>query len=258
MNRRDRRQAERNAKKSNNEKSHELPIHLLQPWAVPVIHSKLPPEILRTMIEISDDVIADKNSTSHGEYLAGQIDTELRVPHEKLNEVGVMNFFLDLCNHFVKVVKGQQYPYDAEKIQAEKLFIQMLTMWIVSQQPNEYNPIHVHTECQLSCVMYLKVPKFLPSKKTHRSQDDGSITFVSNSPKDTEFGASSLTIRPTLGDIFIFSAHQQHLVYPYRCSEGDPERRSVSFNAVFETETSRKSRLAGESKHPMENPIKVM
>ena len=123
MNRKERRQAERNAKKLNNEKSHELPIHLLQPWAVPVIHSKLPPEILNTMIEITDDVIADKNSISHGGHLAGQIDTELRVPHEKLNEVGAMNFFLDLCSHFVRVVKSQQYPYDAERIQAEKLFI---------------------------------------------------------------------------------------------------------------------------------------
>ena len=49
----------------------------------------------------------------------------------------------------------------------------MLSMWIVSQQPNEYNPIHIHTECQLSCVMYLKIPKFEPCKKDHRDMDDG-------------------------------------------------------------------------------------
>ena len=125
----------------------------------------------------------------------------------------------------------------------------MLTMWIVSQQPNEYNPIHVHTECQLSCVLYLKVPKFSPSKKSHRNLDDGSITFISNSPKDPEFGATSLTLRPEVGDIFIFSASQLHSVYPYRCTEGDPERRSISFNAIFETETARKKRLNGEVKH---------
>ena len=97
-----------------------------------------------------------------------------------------------------------------DRVQAEKLFVQMLTMWIVSQQPNEYNPIHIHTECQLSCVMYLKVPKFEPPRKAHRNSDDGSITFISNSPKDTEFGASPMTIRPSVGDIFIFSAAQQH------------------------------------------------
>ena len=242
-NRRERRQAERNVKKSNKKVSHEMKIDILQPWSVPVIHTVLPPSILESMSQISDNIIADKNSISHGEYLAGQIDTELRVPHEMLENAGIMEFFISICEHYIKTVKSQQYPYVVEKVQAEKLFIQMLTMWIVSQQPNEYNPIHVHTECQLSCVMYLKVPKFEPSKKTHRNLDDGSITFISNSPKDNEFGATSLTIRPIVGDFFIFSAAQQHSVYPYRCTEGDPERRSVSFNAIFETETARKNRL---------------
>ena len=35
----------------------------------------------------------------------------------------------------------------------------------------------------------------------------------------------------------MFGALQQHLVYPYRCEEGDPERRSISFNAVFQSKT---------------------
>ena len=240
-NRRERRQAERDAKKiDKNKKSYEMPMLLLQPWSVPVLQSKLPQEVLDVMIKISDDIINDKESISHGEYLAGQVDTELRVPHELLHDAKIMEFFNGFCEHFIRTVKCQQYPYDVGRVQAEKLFVQMLTMWIVSQQPNEYNPIHIHTECQLSCVMYLKVPKFEPPRKAHRNSDDGSITFISNSPKDSEFGASPITIRPSVGDIFIFSAAQQHGVYPYRCTEGDPERRSISFNAIFETETDRK------------------
>ena len=245
--RQERRKAERNAKKLKKNKSFEMQMTLLQPWSVPVLQSKLPPEILEVIIEISNDIIKDEKSISHGEYLAGQVDTELRVPHEFLHDAGIMNFFNDLCEHYIRVAKCQQYPNETHLIQAEKLFVQMLTMWIVSQQPNEYNPIHVHTECQLSCVLYLKVPKFSPSKKSHRNLDDGSITFISNSPKDPEFGATSLTLRPEVGDIFIFSASQLHSVYPYRCTEGDPERRSISFNAIFETETGRNKRLNGES-----------
>ena len=38
--------------------------------------------------------------------------------------------------------------------------------------------------------------------------------------------------KPTVGDFFIFPAHLQHTVYPFR-TEGDEERRSVSFNADF-------------------------
>jgi len=63
------------------EKQYEMHIELIQPWSVPVFKTTLPPEILQTMIEISDQVIADKDAKSHGEYLAGQIDSELLVEH---------------------------------------------------------------------------------------------------------------------------------------------------------------------------------
>ena len=49
-----------------------------------------------------------------------------------------------------------------------------------------------------------------------------------------------MTIFPEVGDFYIFGAHQQHLVYPYRCKEGQEkvERRSISFNAIFTSRTA--------------------
>ena len=234
-NRQERRRAERDAKKTP--QRFEMSISLLQPWSVPVIHTKLPPEILNTMIELTDEIIDDKQSVNHGKRLAGQIDTELLIPHELLKQFGMMNFFTDLARQFVRTALIQNHPKDTQSVMDAEIFIEMLSMWVVSQQPNEYNPIHVHTQCQLSCVMYLKVPKFTPTRKDHRFMDDGAITFVSNGSIDTELSQPSLTLRPTVGDFFIFGAKQQHLVYPYRCEEGDTERRSISFNAVFQSQT---------------------
>ena len=61
------------------EKQYEMQVQMIQPWSVPVFKTTLPPEILQTMTEISDQIIADKETISHGEYLAGQIENELRV-----------------------------------------------------------------------------------------------------------------------------------------------------------------------------------
>jgi hypothetical protein len=232
--RQERRRAERDSKKSGNKQEHQIK--------------------LSSMIEISDNVIVNKESINHGKYLAGQIDTELRIPHEMLVDAGIMGFFHEVCVHYIKTAKSQQYPQSIDLVHAEKYFVQMLTMWVVSQQPNEYNPIHIHTECQLSCVMYLKVPKFEPSKKSHRNNDDGSITFISNASTDNEFTSPTLQLRPSAGDFFIFSAKQLHTVYPYRCTKGDPERRSVSFNAIFETETMRKNR-SKEKQNVLSHPV---
>ena len=32
-------------------------------------------------------------------------------------------------------------------------------MWFVNQKPNEYNPVHIHTNCKVSTNRYLKTPK---------------------------------------------------------------------------------------------------
>jgi len=219
------------------EKTYEMHIDLIQPWSVPIFKTTLPPDVLQMMTEISDQIIADKDAETWGPNLAGQIETELKVEHEILKQTGVMGFFMGAIREFVIRCKMQQMPDRIPEIRAEQWLTQMLTMWIISQQPGEYNPIHLHTQCTVSAVMYLKVPKMVPSKKEHRPYDDGSISFISNASTDIDFSVPNYTIRPKVGDFFMFGAHQLHLVYPYRCEEGDPERRSISFNAVFQSKS---------------------
>ena len=112
-------------------------VALIQPWSVPIMKTTLPPEILQTMIEISDQIITDKETKSHGEYLAGQIDSELLVEHDLLEQSGVMGFFLGAVRQFVMMCKCQQMPDKIPEIQREQWLTQMLTMWIISQQPGE-------------------------------------------------------------------------------------------------------------------------
>ena len=237
MNRQERRKQEKIPKKENKPLSLEMSIDLLQPWSVPVMRTRLPLYVLDRMLEISEGMISDENSISHGPRLAGQIKTELTIDTELLKKNDLDKFFHAMIKQFVIFAKIQQSPYNVETIQKETWLSQMLSMWVVSQKTGEYNPIHFHTECQISAVMYLKLPKFLPSEKKHRAGDDGAITFVSNSSKDKDFSDPTITIRPFVGDFFIFGANQLHSVNPYKCEEGDSERRSVSFNANFMSQT---------------------
>ena len=54
MARQERRRRERQAKKEGTTKTYEMSITMLQPWSTPVMKTILPPNILQTMIEISD------------------------------------------------------------------------------------------------------------------------------------------------------------------------------------------------------------
>ena len=222
---------ERVAQKDEN---FQMPIELLQPWSTFVMKTRLPLPIFDKMIKITDEIVDNaENEKSHGHNLAGQIKDELWVDHEILERENVLGFFLDVVRNFVIQQTCQQEPFEREKILAEEWYTQMLSMWIISQKDNEYNPCHVHTECAVSTVMYLKIPKYLPTRNPHTTP--GAIEFTgvpSRSP--TFLGRGTLEVQPRVGDFFIFAADQQHSVYPFQTQDGNGERRSISMNAAFE------------------------
>ena len=233
--RQERRRAERAAKKEGEQ--FKMHFELLQPWSTFVMKTQLPPPILEKMIRITDKIVDNaENEKSHGQHLAGQIKDELWVDHEILEREEEMGFFLDVSRNFVIQQFCQSQPLQREAILAEEWYTQMLTMWIISQKDNEYNPVHVHTQCNLSTVMYLKIPEYLPSRKSHRN-DDGAINFAGPAGKDHVWGIPTITYQPQVGDFFIFPASQQHWVYPFRTPDGKGERRSISFNVVFSNKT---------------------
>ena len=229
-----RRRAERAAKKEEQFKMH---FELWQPWSTFVMKTNLPQPILEKMIKITDKIVDNaENEKSHGQHLAGQIKDELWVDHEILEREEVMGFFLDVSRNFVIQQMCQCHPFAKQKILNDEWYTQMLSMWIISQKDNEYNPCHVHTECALSTVMYLKIPEYLPSRKSHR-KDDGAINFTGPGAKVPFWGNPIMTYEPQVGDFFIFPASQQHFVYPFRTPDGKGERRSVSFNVAFSNKT---------------------
>ena len=208
---------------------------LHRPWSDILFETTLPPTVLEKIIEISDEVLADSKRISWGGNLAGQIKEELLIEPKLLKKEILLDFFGNMVQEYVHQCNLQQAPSDQHQhIETVKnhIHVTMNSMWIVEQQPGEYNPIHTHTGCDVSAVMYLKAPIFLPSEKTKRD-DDGTIYFIGSSSPKGKLKTNSLKVKPTPGAFFIFPSHLQHTVYPYKTNDNFA-RRSVSFNASFE------------------------
>ena len=243
MNRAQRRMQEKQNKKAKgtgapNDPNLSLEIEMIQPWSDVLLKTELPDAVVKGMLEISDKVLQDPERANWGHNLAGQIQDEPLVPHEmmqnyKLGTSGnIFTFLLNIVGEYVKMCMRQQATQvDWPKIENEEWMTQMKSAWLISQWPGEYNPIHIHTECSLSTVMYLKVPEFLPSTKPERD-DDGCIMFIGAGHQNARLTRNIVKHKPKVGDFFIFPAHLQHCVYPFK-TDGDFERRSVSFNADF-------------------------
>ena len=89
--------------------------------------------------------------------------------------------------------------------------------------------MHVHPNCQMSCVGYLA----LPDKIEHEWEEDYKDHYPSNGHINFVYGTSGLytcssfLIKPQVGDFYIFPHYLMHTAYPFKSSG---ERRSFSFN----------------------------
>ena len=238
MSNRAQRRAEEKAKKKQGIHQDQIEVEFIQPWSDILMRTQLPDDVLNGMLDITDQVLQDPERKNWGDYLAGQIEDEPLVPHQMMmdykigKEGNIFNWLMNCVGEYIQAhTKQQATSANWDEIKNVEWLTQMKSAWIISQWEGEYNPIHIHTECQLSTVMYLKVPEFLPSTKPERA-DDGCIMFIGGSGNQSPLTRSLIKWKPEPGDFFIFPAHLQHCVYPFK-TEGDQERRSMSFNADF-------------------------
>ena len=194
---------------------------------------QLPDDALNAMINMTDNIIKDKKSESHGQNLAGVIDKELKIYKSDMDKAGV-DQLLESCVKSYVVHCARQHGMFKEHYVTDS---DVNSAWVVSQYANEYNPIHNHTGCEISGVIYLKVPdvkgrRNLQSKKG-KMDSDGDISFVyctASQRNHDIFEKGLVQITPTPGLMLMFPSYLGHTVYPF---VGEGERRCIAFNANY-------------------------
>ena len=198
-------------------------------------------EVFNALIKMTDKIIEDKKTKSHGASLAGVIEKELRIYMSDMEKAGVSDFMESCVNSYVRHCITNQIDKNHPSSKDFENRIQVLTeinsAWIVSQRGNEYNPAHSHNGCEVSGVLYLKIPNVKNRRniggKENKVDLDGDIQFIysSASKRDGEILDEGIkTIVPKEKYMVLFPSYLTHLVYPFI---GDEERRCIAFNANY-------------------------
>jgi hypothetical protein len=205
-----------------------------QPWSAPLLHFNLSEDQIEDLLKITDLILSDKNKKSYNDKLAGEIESEWEIEdHKTLSDILCVS---ELSDEYFEVFHTQcNFDVDSGEIDQPLAIFAMnlqksvlVSAWFNDQKDNEYNPIHNHTGV-LSGVLYLKIPEYLPSRKT--KDTDGAISFIGNeTATESIMTNSTLTISPEKGDLFLFPSSLKHQVYPFRTADGNGIRRSMSFN----------------------------
>lgn len=200
-------------------------VQVVKPFGPLIMLAQLPEGFIKKLNEVVD-VIKDKKDM--GARLAGVIETESEIPHSMLEEKKVMDIFHALSRGYIEQAYLNAGQKDLWNIMDVKT--QMQSIWSVSQYENEYNPQHNHSHCQISAVLYLKIPAMKPRNIPNKPKEkDGQIEFTFNSNNDI-FTTGSFVARPKPGMCLLFPNTLYHQVYPF---QGSGERRSIAFNMTY-------------------------
>ena len=184
--------------------------------------------IIDSLLDLTDKVLGEKNTDEWwGKYLSGRINGEFLVKHKSIDS-GVIDYFHELVKSYV----NDNLQITGGEIDWSLFEVHISSQWVNQMFKYEYNPLHIHTQCLFSSVLFLKIPDFKKinnmefREKVNSDIKDGTLSFIrsSNGPLNN---ISKSDVVPEVGKFYLFPASLHHMVYPF-FSEG--ERRSMAFN----------------------------
>ena len=159
--------------------------------------------------------LCSKKSSLVNDTLAGAIKQEHYVSP---------NAFVTIINPYLNIFAEAYQNWYGKPITQTSI----LMSWVNFMRAGEFNPPHTHPNCDLSSVLFIKIPEALKEehkKFTGTGSGPGALSFTYG-----EFQPHMISTRfffPEEGDLFIFPATLTHFVTPF-LSKG--ERISMSAN----------------------------
>jgi len=137
--------------------------------------------------------------------LAGQIEHEYIYPIE--TEPWIFNEFQIYINTWIEGWKKFAHkPGFNPKYQ-------LIQMWINRMRAKEYNPIHIHTNCDLSFVLWLEVPqRMLNEAKTKETTAANPGDTCFSQGEDNNLVVTEKQFTPKVNTLMIFPSRLRHSV----------------------------------------------
>ena len=215
------------------------------PYGPPIGYAKLPKELVDDFNKGCDNIVKDKElskSEDWSNYLVGQVEQEIKIPLDIINKWGKWlgtQVRIYLAGYFNQLYIPEQNIISAEKSAALQKIngvqTNVLSAWYIRSFAGDFNPVHTHSNCELTCVGYLKVPDLSKERKkggSNRVQKKyspaGNLEILSSIGVTPSFFENDrISFTPKVGNWYLFPANIRHSVYPFKC---DGERRSFSIN----------------------------
>ena len=135
------------------------------PFGPPIGHAELPKEMIDDLNKGCDKIAKDKElskSEDWSQNLVGNVEQEILIPKDILNKWG--NWFATQVKAYIAQHLAQMYIPEQQLFKTDMSYEQLVknvgaktsitvqSAWYVRSFAGDYNPIHTHTDCELTCV----------------------------------------------------------------------------------------------------------
>ena len=180
-------------------------------WGPLLFKTKMQPVDLKKCIKI-----CSKKDIRVNETLAGVIEHEHHLNNSKYSKIidSYLGSFRHAFNHW--------YSRPLTKK------IRVVSAWVNFMKAGEYNPPHIHTKCDFSSVLFVKIPEKLKEEnKKFEGTGGGPGTISFTYGEIQPYSSTHKYFFPEEGDLHIFPASLTHFVAPFMSRV---ERISISAN----------------------------
>ena len=210
------------------------------PYGPAIGYAKLPDELVNDLNKDCDNIVKDKELSKTQDFshaLVGEVEQELLLSTDVMNKWG--NWFGKQVREYVAAYFNQltipnqnifSVPMKEALQAANNLQINVQAAWYIRSFTGDYNPLHTHGNCELTCVGFLKVPDISGEQKNEKARNNNGVLEVLSSTGYNDltfFENDRIGFVPKVGNWYLFPASIRHAVYPFKA---DGERRSFSIN----------------------------
>lgn len=202
---------------------------VITPFSPAIVRADMPIKFVENINEYIDNMPRKRQKKlDYSSKLAGNIENETNLAEFIGDQEEFRRFLISAVKLYLSqapnIHLNQSFPGDG----AATVRIEIQDIWSNEMRAGDYSPAHFHTNCQMSCVGFLRNPdnyeEELAACAPHKRMS-GCLQLIDGR---TVFGGSNMIlVEPVIGKLVLFPAWMLHCVYPFR-SRG--RRRTFSAN----------------------------
>jgi Putative 2OG-Fe(II) oxygenase len=206
----------------------------VEPFSPSLLMAKIPMPFVDSINNYLDNISQTKRERlDYSAKLAGVLELETSLSEFLDEESAFKKFLIGAARTYLSQAANAHLNQSLAGDKAATVRIEIQDIWANDMVAGDFSPAHFHTNCQLSCVGFLRNPIGYEEERAACAPHKSATGCLQLIDGRTVFGGVNMVaVVPEVSKFVMFPAWMLHCVYPFR-SAGIRRTFSANFRIVY-------------------------